>query len=105
MMPTGTQAPAAPVCACCGQPLPAATNHVRNYTLFGASLSAFVVFTGVMATIIWNIHTWKVIWDPPTVAQMLIALMLAGVALGAGLGVDLSPILIALRRILPLAPK
>jgi hypothetical protein len=77
----------------------------KNFMLLSACLSGLVVFLVVMGTFALKVQTWEIAWNPPTLGMVMLATAGGLVAFGAGLGVDLAPILTALRRILPGASK
>lgn len=66
--------------------------HGVQFPLAVLVLLGLTVFLYQMAGVIGKIHTWEVIWDPPTVSEMLSALVAGLVAILAGCGVDVTVI-------------
>jgi hypothetical protein len=53
-------------------------------------LAGIVVFLYRIADVLSKIQDWSVVWNPPTIAQILVALAAALVAVGAALKIDLN---------------
>ena len=60
----------------------------RHRTLALAALAGLSFFLYQVAGILSKISDWSVIWNPPTVGQLLSAVAGALVAIGAALGID-----------------
>jgi hypothetical protein len=60
--------------------------------LWAAVLTGFTVFLYELFEVIGKIQSWEVLWNPPTVSQMGMALVAGLVAILAALGVHLPAI-------------
>ena len=57
-------------------------------TLALVVLAGLGTFLYQLAQVLTKISDWSVIWNPPTVGQILLAIVAALVAVGAALGLD-----------------
>lgn len=57
-------------------------------TLALVVLAGLATFLYQLAQVLTKISDWSVIWNPPTVGQILLAIVAALVAVGAALGLD-----------------
>ena len=64
------------------------TEQNKYRTLAVVCGSGLIVFLYQMAGFIGKIQSWEVIWDPPQVSQMLIAIAAALASMLAALGLD-----------------
>lgn len=62
----------------------------KDHMLATAVFAGLVVFLYRVADVIGKLQDWSVLWNPPTVAQLLIAVAAALVAVGAALKLDLT---------------
>lgn len=72
--------------------------HSTQMTLAGVVLIGVTVFLYQVAQVIQKIQSWEVLWNPPTVGELLMAVVFGLMAVGAALGLDV-PILV--RNLLP----
>ena len=61
----------------------------RHQKLALVAIAGLSYFLYQVAGILSKINDWSVIWNPPTVAQLLSAVAGALVAIGAALGIDI----------------
>lgn len=66
---------------------------MKNKVLATAVLAGTTVFLYQLAGVVRKINDWSVIWNPPTVADLLIAVVFALIAVGAALGINLKEFL------------
>lgn len=57
-------------------------------TLFVAFLAAAVAFLWTMYGLINELQDWSILWNPPSVAHMILGVIYALVAFGAALGIS-----------------
>lgn len=62
-------------------------------TLAGVVLVGSIVFLYKIAELIGKIQSWEVLWNPPTVSEMLMAVVFGLMAVAAGVGLDLPALL------------
>lgn len=70
----------------------------RHRTLAVVTLTGLGVFLYQIADLLQKIQSWEVIWNPPNVAQILLAVVAALVAMGASMGLDLPTLAKGFRR-------